>query len=121
LDPRLPRYSRPITAEELDSGLAVLRSLFDHASLAEVSLLGAMLWMSTLYDAAMEAEEHQQPSAIALPYRWIPKCDLDELEADEAELDACGLASALSVVQTLRRADELRAKRQRSARGSRLG
>jgi hypothetical protein len=120
LDPRLLRFSRLITAAEVDRSVVVLRSLFDCASFERVSLLGAVLWMDALYQAVTEAEELHRPSTIALPYRWIPKCDLEELEADEAELDAFGLASALTVVQTLRRADELRTQRQQSAQRWRL-
>lgn len=111
LDPRLARFSRTVEAQELETTITMLRSLFDRAALFEVSVGAAIDWIDVLLEAQEECGSHA-PS-LPLPLLWIPKRVLDALDAEEQEGPAT-LAESLAAMQA-RRATS-RAKRTKLAK-----
>jgi hypothetical protein len=89
LDPRLARYSRQVTAKELDMALRVLRSVYAadfSVTLRDVTLAGAMAWADELRYMAQDAERQGRAPTLPLPYLYQFPDELDDYEADEAEL-----------------------------------
>lgn len=81
LDPRVRLYSDRATPDDLWRAMCVLRGLFDHLRVPELTLASALDWLCIIHRVAEDAQERHQPSLLPLPYKWIPKADIDEYEA----------------------------------------
>lgn len=81
-DPRLATLSEPVTADDLNHALWVLRSLFgaQAAALESVSLYGAMGWASVLLRLADEATNARRAPLLPLPYYALTAQELDARE-----------------------------------------
>ena len=83
LDPRIPAYygNEPVDAERLDDAVRILMGLYDAKAMPEVTLVGALGFASLLARSAREAEERRGQPALPMPYRFILKHELDEIDA----------------------------------------
>lgn len=86
-DLRLATYSKPLTLDDLEAAVIVLRSFFTwgEQSGTDPTLRGAFLWLKVLAEQAYDAEYRGHPSP--LPLRWMARSELDALEAWEDAAD----------------------------------
>jgi hypothetical protein len=84
-DPRLARYSRQITVDELRFAIDVLCSLYDASAVYSLTLGSAIDWASVLLDAQDEAWLTRSDPVLPLPYLYLPRRKLDDLDAMYAE------------------------------------
>jgi hypothetical protein len=89
LDPRLSRYSRRATTDELHIAIRILRGLFSLADADELTLSAALRFAAHLHDTAREAEGWGVRPALPLPHIWMAGAELD---AAEAAVEADGYA-----------------------------